>query len=172
MYDTDVVPVGLDQKQHVEYARDTAEKFNRIFGDTFKIPEPLILDSSKTVPGIDGRKMSKSYSNTIPLFATDDEIKKLVMSIVTDSNTGIPQNVYATHSLLHDKNLLDAIYNKKRGKYKELKDKLIEDITALISPLRARRGTLAKDKTLVQNMLSQRSRESKGCRAKKNEACP
>ncbi len=71
--DADVVPVGQDQKQHLEIARDTAEKFNRIFGDTFKLPEPIILENVKVVPGTDGQKMSKSYGNTIPLFATDDD---------------------------------------------------------------------------------------------------
>ncbi|OHA62083.1 MAG: tryptophan--tRNA ligase, partial [Candidatus Vogelbacteria bacterium RIFOXYD2_FULL_44_9] len=85
LYGTDVVPVGQDQKQHVEIARDTAEKFNRLFGETFKMPEPMILESVKTVPGLDGQKMSKSYGNTIPLFASDEEIKALVMKIVTDS---------------------------------------------------------------------------------------
>ena len=89
--DADVVPVGQDQKQHVEYARDTAQKFNNIFCEgksadgIFKLPEPLILESVETVPGTDGRKMSKSYGNVIPLFATNEEIKKAVMSIPTDS---------------------------------------------------------------------------------------
>src|SRR3989338_9163822 len=69
LYDTAVVPVGQDQKQHVEIARDTAEKFNRLFGETFRLPEPLILSTVQTVIGLDGRKMSKSYRNTIPLFA-------------------------------------------------------------------------------------------------------
>ena len=84
LYDTDVVPVGKDQQQHVEYVRDTAEKFNRLFGETFKLPKAMILEAVETVPGLDGQKMSKSYGNTIPLFAKDAEIKKLVMSIVTD----------------------------------------------------------------------------------------
>ena len=101
MYDTDVVPVGQDQKQHVEYARDTAEKFNRIFGSTslttsgqiFKMPESKILQDVAVVPGTDGQKMSKSYGNTIELFATQEEIKKAVMSIVTDSKSvGDPKN--------------------------------------------------------------------------------
>ena len=71
LYNTDVVPVGQDQKQHVEYARDISEKFNFIFKkEVFKLPEPLILNNVATVPGVDGRKMSKSYNNTIPLFAT------------------------------------------------------------------------------------------------------
>src|SRR3989338_2013788 len=74
LYDTDVVPVGQDQKQHIEYARDTAEKFNRLFGNTFKLPEPLIFENVAIVPGVDGRKMSKSYKNTIPLFAEREEI--------------------------------------------------------------------------------------------------
>jgi len=72
LYDTDLVPVGKDQKQHVEFARDTAEKFNRIFGEVFKLPEDYILKDVETVPGTDGQKMSKSYNNTIPLFACDE----------------------------------------------------------------------------------------------------
>src|SRR3989339_1512008 len=110
LYDTDIVPVGQDQKQHVEYARDTAQKFNRIFGETFKLPEPLILERVSTVLGTDGRKMSKSYGNTIPLFATDEEIEKAVMSIVTDSSGERPENVYAIHVLLREKGDLDTLY--------------------------------------------------------------
>src|SRR3989344_3374825 len=100
LYDPDVVPVGQDQKQHIEITRDTAEKFNRIFGETFKLPDALILAQVAIVPGMDGRKMSKSYGNTIPLFATDEEIEKAVMSIVTDSSGERPENVYAIHALL------------------------------------------------------------------------
>ena len=111
--DADVVPVGQDQKQHVEIARDTAEKFNRIFGETFKLPEPLILAQVAIVPGMDGRKMSKSYGNTIPLFATDEEIEKAVMSIVTDSSGERPENVYAIHVLLREKGDLDTLYAEK-----------------------------------------------------------
>src|SRR5690606_8852063 len=79
LYSPDVVPVGADQKQHIEYARDTAEKFNRVFGETFKLPEAVIPESVATVPGTDGQKMSKSYGNTIPLFGSKDEIAKAVM---------------------------------------------------------------------------------------------
>ncbi len=99
--DADVVPVGQDQKQHVEYARDTAQKFNRVFGDTFKIPEPYIIETVETIPGTDGRKMSKSYGNVIPLFATDEEIKKAVMSIPTDSKgVAEPKNPYESNLFL------------------------------------------------------------------------
>lgn len=83
--DADVVPVGLDQKQHIEITRDVAEKFNRIYGETFKLPKPIILENVQTIIGTDGQKMSKSYKNTIPLFATDEEIKSAVMKIPTDS---------------------------------------------------------------------------------------
>src|SRR5581483_8364681 len=118
MYDADVVPVGADQKQHVEYARDTAEKFNRIFSEIFKLPEAKILESVATVPGTDGRKMSKSYGNTIPLFASSAEIEKSVMSIVTDSSGDRPENVYAIHKLLRSD--IDSLYEENKGKYKIL----------------------------------------------------
>lgn len=151
--DADVVPVGADQKQHVEYARDTAEKFNRIFEEVFKLPEPVILENVKTVPGIDGQKMSKSYGNIIPLFASDEEIKKLVFSIVTDSTSGIPKNVYELHKLFRGKGELAALYQSKAGKYKELKESLTEDIIKFIAPLRAKREALAKDRTSVLKII-------------------
>jgi len=145
LYDADIVPVGADQKQHVEIARDTAEKFNRIFGETFKIPEAMILKDVAVVPGTDGRKMSKSYGNTIPLFAEYDEIKKAVMSIVTDSGEGIPKNVYEIHKLFRPESELKKLYSEKKGKYQELKGALIEDIEKFIAPMRERRKKLKKD---------------------------
>ena len=81
----DVVPVGDDQKQHVEIARDIAQKFNNIFGETFKLPEPMIFKNVGTIIGTDGQKMSKSYKNTIELFASDEELKKAIIGIITDS---------------------------------------------------------------------------------------
>lgn len=85
MYDATVVPVGADQKQHVEITRDIAEKFNNTYGPIFTVPEPLIQENTAIVPGIDGNKMSKSKDNYIPIFGTEKEIKNRVMSIVTDS---------------------------------------------------------------------------------------
>jgi tryptophanyl-tRNA synthetase len=85
LYGSDLVPVGKDQKQHLEMARDIAQKFNDRFGPVFKLPEPVIREATAIVPGIDGRKMSKSYGNTIPLFGEEKEIKKPVMGITTDS---------------------------------------------------------------------------------------
>lgn len=153
LYDATHVPVGQDQKQHIEYARDTAEKFNRIFGDTFVLPEHLIMKEVAVVPGTDGQKMSKSYGNTIPLFATDEEIKKAVMSIVTDSSGGIPKNVYEIHKLFRPQAELDTLYAEKAGKYKDLKEALIADISAFIKPLREKREQLAKDREAVLAVL-------------------
>ena len=87
LYRSDVVPVGLDQKQHIEITRDIAENFNRTYGKTLKLPEGLFAEDLQDVPGIDGRKMSKSYGNTIPIFADENTIRKQVMRIVTDSRT-------------------------------------------------------------------------------------
>ncbi|MBR5153382.1 MAG: tryptophan--tRNA ligase [Alphaproteobacteria bacterium] len=85
LYNADIVPVGADQKQHVEFARDIAGYFNHTYGNTFKLPEPVIGQDTGLIPGLDGRKMSKSYDNTIALFAPEKELKKKVMRIITDS---------------------------------------------------------------------------------------
>lgn len=85
LYESDIVPVGADQKQHVEFARDIAGHFNTIYGPTFKLPEPVIGRDCGIIPGLDGRKMSKSYDNTIALFADSDELRKKIMRIITDS---------------------------------------------------------------------------------------
>ena len=172
LYGTDVVPVGQDQKQHVEYARDIALKFNHIFkSETFKLPEPLILESVATVPGTDGRKMSKSYGNTIPLFATREEIIKAVMGIVTDSgggeSGGVPKNVYAMHKLFRSEVELADLYAKNAGKYKILKEVLIEDVDAFIKPLRERRESFAKNVDAVAGILAKGSEAANAVAVKK-----
>jgi tryptophanyl-tRNA synthetase len=167
LYDTDVVPVGADQKQHVEITRDTAEKFNRIFGETFKLPGVKILEDTGVVPGIDGRKMSKSYGNTIPLFADDAEIEKLVMSIVTDSSAGIPKNVYEIHKLFRSESELVKLYKEKEGKYKNLKEALIADIKAFIKPLREKRKTVASDPSAVLKVLKEGGQRAKAVASRK-----
>lgn len=154
LYDTDVVPVGQDQKQHIEYTRDIAQKFNHTFKeDVFKLPEPLIMEHVAVVPGIDGQKMSKSYNNTIPLFATREEIQKAVMSIVTDSSGERPANVYNIHKLFRSEGDLKSLYETHKGKYKSLKEALIEDIDTFIKPLRERREKLATDVKNVAKIL-------------------
>ncbi len=140
MYDTNLVPVGKDQKQHVEMAREIAAKFNNRYSEIFIPPQELIKEEVAIVPGTDGQKMSKSYNNVIPLFGTDDEIKKAVMSIVTDSSNGVPEHVYAIHKLFRSESELAALYEEKKGKYKDLKEALLADVLAMVTPMRERRA--------------------------------
>ncbi len=160
--DADVVPVGLDQKQHIEITRDVAEKFNRIYGETFKLPKPIILENVQTIIGTDGQKMSKSYKNTIPLFATDEEIKSAVMKIPTDSK-GVEDkkdsekdNVFALHKLFTVGPELEELRDRYESGgigYKESKDILIKNIIKTISPMRERRKVLEQDIDSVKEIL-------------------
>lgn len=168
--DADVVPVGADQKQHIEYARDIAIKFNNIYGETFKLPEAMILKNVAIVPGIDGRKMSKSYKNTIPLFGTDEEIKKAVMKIVTDSKEpSEPKNpdtcnIFALHKLFLGEDDLNALrdrYTKGGLGYKESKDLLCAEIIDFIKPMRDKREMYAKDLDKVRNILNEGAKKAK-----------
>ncbi len=145
LYNIDVVPVGEDQRQHIEYAREAVGKFNRAFGETLKEPEEIILDSVGVVPGTDGQKMSKSYGNTIPLFGTKEEIEKAVMSIVTDSSGERPEHVYAIHRLLKPAEELDPIYETHKGRYGDLKKLLAADLETFIAPMREKRASLTFD---------------------------
>ena len=170
LYETDIVPVGQDQKQHVEYTRDTAQKFNNIFGQTFKLPVAKILEHVAVVPGTDGQKMSKSYNNTIPLFGTDEEIKKAVMSIVTDSKS--PEDpkdpekchVFALHKLLLSERELDLIrkrYIHGGLGYKESKEMLIEEILKLVIPMRELRGKYERNPKKVLKILKNGANKAK-----------
>lgn len=163
LYSPDVVPTGQDQKQHIEYARDTAEKFNSTYGNTFKIPEAYIPLDVATVPGLDGQKMSKSYSNTIPLFAEDDEIRKLCMQIVTDSKgKGEPLNpdtcnIFALHKHFSTDKLDELTTRYREGSigYKESKELLAENLIAFITPLREKRRELVEKPDLVKKVLEE-----------------
>jgi len=167
LYNTDIVPVGKDQQQHVEIARDIAQKFNNTFGETFKLPEHKILADVATVPGTDGQKMSKSYGNTIPLFAEYEEIKKAVMGIVTDSGSDIPTNVYAIHKLVRPENELKELYEANKGKYKILKEALIEDLEKLIAPMREKRKEFEKDIPKALQILNEGGEKAKLVASKK-----
>ncbi|PIR86432.1 tryptophan--tRNA ligase [Candidatus Kaiserbacteria bacterium CG10_big_fil_rev_8_21_14_0_10_43_70] len=159
LYDADVVPVGKDQQQHVEYARDTAEKFNNLYGETFKLPEHMIPEDIATVPGTDGQKMSKSYNNTIPLFGSRNEIEETVMSIVTDSSGEKPKNVYAIHRLLKSEGELETLYKENEGKYKAIKEALIEDLDAMIAPFREMRAQITDED--VRKVLEEGNKKAK-----------
>jgi tryptophanyl-tRNA synthetase len=142
LYNADLVPVGKDQKQHLEMARDIAQKFNDRFGTVFKLPEPFIGEATAIVPGIDGRKMSKSYGNIIPLFGEEKEIKKPVMSIKTDS-TPIDQPKQIEGTVLGQlmqavkpdeyKNFVAIAATPGIG-YGDLKKKLLAEIHAYFQP--------------------------------------
>lgn len=160
LYDTDVVPVGEDQRQHLEYAREAAAKFNNAYGETFKEPKELIQKEIAVIPGTDGKKMSKSYGNTIPLFGTTDEIAKAVMSIVTDSAGDKPEHVYAIHKKFKSEAELASLYEANKGKYKNLKEALIADIESLVAPMREKRNSLSDaDVKKVLNEGSDKARE-------------
>ncbi|OGC94396.1 tryptophan--tRNA ligase [Candidatus Adlerbacteria bacterium RIFOXYB1_FULL_48_10] len=167
LYDTDVVPVGEDQRQHIEYAREAAKKFNNAFGSTFKEPEEKIQKEIAIVPGTDGKKMSKSYGNTIPLFGSKEEITKAVMSIVTDSSGERPENVYAIHALFRSESELGPIYETNAGKYKVLKEMLIEDIEAVIAPMREKRNSISDED--VRRVIEEGSAKAKTIASAKME---
>lgn len=144
LYDTDLVPVGEDQRQHLEYTREAVTKFNNAYGEILKEPTEMIVEGVGVVPGTDGQKMSKSYKNTIPLFGNREEIQKAIMGIVTDSSGEKPQNVYNIHKVVYqaigkEMSDLDKLYEENLGKYKVLKEALLEDIDELIAPMRAKK---------------------------------
>ncbi len=145
LYNADVVPVGEDQRQHLEYTREAAAKFNLAYGDTLKEPKELIQKALGVVPGTDGQKMSKSYKNTIPLFGTREEIEKAVLSIVTDSSGERPQHVYAIHKLFKSEAELEPLYTEHTGKYKALKDALTKDIDTFVAPMREKRASISDE---------------------------
>lgn len=143
LYDAEIVPVGEDQRQHVEYAREAAGKFNREYGNTFVPPQEKIYAEVGVIPGTDGQKMSKSYGNTIPLFGTPKELEKSVMGIVTDSAGDKPENVYAIHKLLKSEEELATIYNQHKGRYGDLKKLLVADLETFLAPMREQREKIS-----------------------------
>jgi tryptophanyl-tRNA synthetase len=163
MFDTQVVPVGRDQKQHVEMTRDMAIKFNQHYGETFVVPEPRIRDDVATVPGLDGQKMSKSYGNTIEIFGDEKAVRKRIMGIVMDSRT--PQEPKPDA----DKNLAIQLLklfapavvaadfeNRLRAGglgYGDLKKALFEHYWSYFAPARARRAELAANPDYVEQVL-------------------
>lgn len=161
LYDTDVVPVGKDQKQHIEFARDIAVKFNETYGEVFKLPEAQILESVAVIPGTDGQKMSKSYGNTINMFASKKELKKQVMSIVTDSTPleepKDPDNnvtkIYELFATAEEVAEMKRKFQEGGYGYGHAKKELLEKILEYFADARARREELAKNPEYIEEVL-------------------
>ena len=163
IYDSDVVPVGKDQKQHIEMTRDLAVKMNETFGQIFKLPEPRINPETQVVPGLDGQKMSKSYGNNIDIFGDESETRKRVMGIVTDSTpVETPKDpakstIFQLYSVFASK---DEIANmrerfKKGGTgYGDFKRQLFEKLWDYFAPMRKRREEILKDKSYIGDVLA------------------
>jgi tryptophanyl-tRNA synthetase len=164
IYDSNIVPVGRDQKQHVEVTRDVAIKFNQLYGDTVVIPEPQIRDTVAVVPGTDGQKMSKSYGNTIEIFGEEKAMRKKIMSLVMDSRglaepkPDADQNVAVQLlKLVAPSEAAAALEERLRAGgfgYGDLKKALFEHYWAYFAPARARRAELAANLEHVEAVLS------------------
>ena len=165
IYKPDLVPVGRDQKQHVEIARDIGGKFNRVYGDVFKLPEPFISEDAGYIIGTDGEnKMSKSYGNVINFFADEKTIKKQVMGIVTDS-TPLEQpknpekdNVFKFYTYFasnEEKNTLAQKYREGGFGYGDAKKLLLEKILEYFQPYRQMREELSKNIDYVKQVLKE-----------------
>ncbi len=161
IYNPDIVPVGQDQKQNVEIARDIAEKFNHYYGETFKLPEPRIEKEVATVQGTDGRKMSKSYGNTISIFEEEDVIKKQVMGIKTASidlkdpmplENDIILSLYEQFSSSKELEELKGNYSAGGFGYGRAKQALLTKLLDFFADARARRAKLEKSKDLEDIM--------------------
>lgn len=170
LYDAETIPVGKDQKQHVEMARDIAQKINHHFNDeVLVLPEAQINESVQTIPGLDGRKMSKSYGNTIPIFGTEKEIKKAIMSIQTDSlELGQPMdphtcNVMAFHKLFNNPNVgkLEADYKAGAIGFGDSKKQLFELIWEYFADARERRAKLEADPAAVEAILEKGAQKAR-----------
>lgn len=163
IYDSHEVPVGKDQKQHLEMTRDIAQSFNRTFGETLVIPEARIEEDVATIPGIDGRKMSKSYRNELPLFSTEKELRKAVMKIVTDSK-GVEDakdpescNVFRIFSHFAPREAREewaARYRAGGMGYGEIKQAAFEAINAEVGPYRERYFEIRGDVPRMESILA------------------
>jgi tryptophanyl-tRNA synthetase len=163
IYDSDIVPVGKDQKQHIEIARDLAVKMNETFGQVFKLPEARIQAQTQVVPGIDGQKMSKSYGNNIDIFGAEKETRKRVMGVVTDSTpVEAPKDpskstIFHLYSLVASKNevgeMQERFLNGGTG-YGDFKKQLFEKLWEYFAPMRKRRAEILADKSYIDNVLT------------------
>jgi tryptophanyl-tRNA synthetase len=163
IYDSDIVPVGRDQKQHLEVTRDIAVKMNEAYGEIFKLPEPAIQESTAVVPGLDGAKMSKSYHNTIDLFAPESVLRKKIMGIKTDSTpVEAPKPVegsviLALHKLVAseaDHRAMENDFLNGGVGYGDLKKRLFAAVWEYFATFRLKRAELESDPWHVEKVLA------------------
>src|SRR4029450_8744411 len=163
IYDSDIVPVGKDQKQHIEITRDLAVKMNETFGQIFKLPEPRIQTATEVVPGIDGQKRRKSYGNNMEICGDEKEMRKRVMSIVTDSTpVEAPKDpskstIFQLYSLVASKNEIAKMREQlqKGGTgYGDFKKQLFEKLWDYFAPMRKRREEILADKSYIDDVLA------------------
>tara|TARA_Y100000817_G_scaffold37554_1_gene25876 strand:+ start:1085 stop:2086 length:1002 start_codon:yes stop_codon:yes gene_type:complete len=170
LFGGEMVPVGKDQKQHIEMTRDIAEKFNQQYGEVFVIPEPDIDKRSHLIPGIDGQKMSKSYNNTIPIFGDEKKIRKRFMSIVTDSADidepkDINTPIFQLYSLFMNKDQQKELKNRflQPGlRYGDLKNEFFECFWEFFRPYRDKRDYLMNHKDYVFTSLDEGAKKASG----------
>ena len=164
LFDSNVVPVGRDQKQHVEVTRDLAAAMNRLYGQLFTVPEASILPTVATIPGLDGRKMSKSYDNTIEIFAEEKNLRKKIMAIVTDSTPVEASKDPAESSIValyrffateSDVAAMEADFRTGGVGYGDFKKRLFGAIWDYFAPMRTRRAELAADPGYVDRVLAE-----------------
>ena len=170
IYNSDLVPVGADQKQHIEVTRDIAIRFNNTYGEIFTVPKEHIIESVAVVPGIDGQKMSKSYGNTIEIFEPEDSVRKKIMKIVTDS-TPLEQpkdpdkcNIFALLKLVASPDELTEWENKYQSGgmgYGQAKKRLAELMTEYFKPFRQKRTELENNIDYVKEVLSKGAERAK-----------
>jgi tryptophanyl-tRNA synthetase len=162
LFGSHVVPVGLDQKQHVEIARDVAESFNKNYGDILTLPEPLINEEVMTVPGLDGRKMSKNYDNTIQIFLPSNQLRKRVMRILTDSKTPDEpkdpdqDNIFAIYRCFASAAEIEEARRRYQAgglAYSEIKQELFEVLDRTFSEVREKYQALMEDRAYVDRVL-------------------
>jgi tryptophanyl-tRNA synthetase len=163
LYESDIVPVGKDQKQHLEITRDIAIKFNELYGPVFKLPEPSIRDEVATIVGLDGQKMSKSYGNTIELFLEEKALRKKIMSIVTDSTTveapKDPANstivsLYRLFATPEEVVTMEEDFRAGGFGYGDFKKRLFEIIWERFAPMRKRREELLAHPDYIDEILA------------------
>ena len=169
MFDSTHVPVGLDQVQHLEMTRDIAARFNHLYKSVLTLPEPMIKEKENVVPGLDGRKMSKSYGNVIPLLENEKNLKKSIMKIVTNSlEPGVPKetenctifNLYKNFADKPDISAFETSY-KEGISWGEAKEKLFQVINAELMPIRSKFLELEKDTDYINDLLSDGAKKAR-----------